>query len=134
MWVTSNPARPSTEVEAPDEHEASERRHEERCSEVQCMNADEGEVRRGNEEEEGRAAKPARDPGAQTTTEIAKHAVSHWPYRSWCSHCNRGRGRSRQRKTNKSSEKSIQVLGADCCFISGEMAANESRMLVVVDT
>ena len=40
--VTSRPARPSAEVEASDENEASEGRHEEGCSEGQGMNNDEG--------------------------------------------------------------------------------------------
>ena len=58
--MTSEPARPSTEVEAPDEREASEPRHQERCSEVQRMSDEEGNVQR-DDEEESRAAKPARD-------------------------------------------------------------------------
>ena len=46
--VTSEPPRPSTEVEVLDEKEASECRHEERCSEVQGMSDDEGEVQCGS--------------------------------------------------------------------------------------
>ena len=59
-------------------------RHGERCSEVQVMIDHESEVQCGDEAEESRADKSARDPGAPATAEIAKHAVSHWPYRSWC--------------------------------------------------
>ena len=68
------------------ENEASEYRHEEGCSRVQGMSDDEGEFQCDDEEEEGRAAKPARNPGAPTTAEISKHAVSHWPHRSQYSH------------------------------------------------
>ena len=98
--MTSEPIRPLTQVEVPDESEVSECRHEERCSEVPGMSDDKSEVQGGDGEEEGRAAKPARDLGAPTTAEIAKHAVSHWPYRG-CLHCIRGRGSSRQHKTDK---------------------------------
>ena len=105
------------EVEVPDDNEDSECRHEERRSEVQDMSDDEGEVQRGDEQEKGRAAKPARHPGAPTTSEIAKHAVSHWPYRRWCPHCIRGRGRRRQHRTDKGSARTIPVLSADHCFI-----------------
>ena len=58
----------------------------------------EEEAEEGDEEqEEGRAAKAAKEPGCTVSdTEVAKHAVFHWPYRSWCSHCVRGRGRSWQ--------------------------------------
>ena len=55
-------------------------------------------------------AKPAGDPGPPTTAEIAKHAVSHWPHRSWCSHCIRERGRSRQHRTDGGSKRTKPVL------------------------
>ena len=116
--MTSEPKRPLTQVEVPDENEVSECRHEERCSEVPGMSDDEGEVQGRDGEEEGRAAKPARDLGAPTTAEIAKHAVTHWPYRSSL-HCIRGRGSSRQCKTDKGWERTIPALSADCCFTGG---------------
>ena len=96
------------------------------------MSDDEGEVQGRDGEEEGRAAKPARDLGAPTTAEIAKHAVSHWPY-GGCLHCIRGRGSSRQHRTDKGRKRTIPVLSADCCS-GGEMAAHQSRVLLMVDT
>ena len=65
--MTSELARSLTEVKVPDENEASERRHEARCREVQVLSDDEGDVQRGNEAREGSAAKPARVLGAPTT-------------------------------------------------------------------
>ena len=65
--MTSELARSVTEVKVPDENEASERRHEARCREVQVLSDDEGDVQRGNEAGEGSAAKPARVLGAPTT-------------------------------------------------------------------
>ena len=62
--MASEPIRPLPEVEVPDENEDSECRHEERRSKVQDVSDDEGEVQCGYEEEKGRAAKPARHPGA----------------------------------------------------------------------
>ena len=121
-------------MDAVEEDEASECRHEERCSEVQGKSDDEGEVHCDDEEEEARAAKPARDPGAPTTAEIAKHAVSHWPYRSSCPHCVKGRGRSRQHRTNKSSERTTPILSADYCFIGGGITDHGSPVLIMVDT
>ena len=93
-------------------------RHEERCSEAQVMSDDESEAQRGDEEEEGSAARSARDPGSPTA-DIAKRAVSHWPYCSW---------RVRIRELRRT-----RPVIADC-VAGGEMAANESLVLVMVDT
>ena len=70
-------------MEAPNEIDARNCRHEERCSDVQSMSDDEGDVRRDDEEEEGREAKPARDPGVPMKAGTATHVASCWPYRSW---------------------------------------------------
>ena len=52
---------------------------------------------------------------------------------SWCLHCVRGRGSCRQHQAAANTEKTIPVLSADCCVIGGERAANESRVLLIVD-
>ena len=44
---------------------------------------------------EGVAPKVARQPGQPTAQERREHEVCHVPYRSWCRHCVRGRGRRR---------------------------------------
>ena len=46
-------------------------------------------------ENEGVAPKVARQPGQPTAEERRAHEVCHVPYRSWCKHCVRGRGRRR---------------------------------------
>ena len=101
---------------------------------IDGMSEDERQEPECEAEEEGKEPKVARDPGAPTAAEIAKHALTHWPYRSWCAHCVRGRGRCRQHKTATNSDRSIPVIAADYCFIGGEKAANESPVLVMVDT
>ena len=77
---------------------------------------------------------PTMDPGPPTTAEIAEHAVSHWPYRSWYLHCIRGRGRSKQHRTDKGLERTIPIPSVDYCFIDGEVASHESPPPVMVDT
>ena len=118
--------RPSTigrEEEVPDEHEACERRH---YSEVQ---AKPNEVTK---------KKKAWQPSQRGTQEHRRQKRSLiMPYhtglhRSWCHHCVRGRGRSRQHKSAKSSERTIPVSSADHCFIGGEMSVHESPVLVMV--
>lgn len=53
-----------------------------------------GEGQPAEEAEEGRAAKPLRLPCLPSPKEIEAHSVSHIPFRAWCSHCVRGRGKS----------------------------------------
>ena len=62
--MTSELFTPLTEAEVPDENEAS-------------VSAKFNVVMRRRK---AGAAKPASCPGAPTTAELPKHAVSHWPY------------------------------------------------------
>ena len=43
----------------------------------------------------------ARDPGAPTQSERDEHCIDHWPYRSWCEDCVRGRATGEQHKTSE---------------------------------
>ena len=97
------------------------------------MSEDEGEFAEETFEEEGRDAKIAKDPGAPTSEEVARHNISHWPYRSWCAHCVRGRGRSRQHRVQQEQGRTIPVMAADYCFIGAD-TGSESPVLVMVDT
>ena len=112
----------------------SECRNEQTVQQTPGDSDDESDGQCGDQEEECRAATLARDPGAPTTAEIAKHAASHRPYRNWSLHCIRRRGGSRQHRTDKSSKRTITLMGAEHCFIGGEMAAHESPVFVMVDT
>ena len=49
-------------------------------------------------------------------------------------HCVKGRGRSRQHRTIKSSERTLPVLSGDYCFIGGGITDHESPVLIMVDT
>ena len=46
------------------------------------------------EQEEGEDAKVRRRPKMPTMAEREKHEATHMPFRSWCRHCVRGRGRN----------------------------------------
>ena len=45
----------------------------------------------GENEPQARAPKIPVDPGRPTKKEIEEHNALHWPFRSWCPHCVRGR-------------------------------------------
>ena len=53
-----------------------------------------GEEDKEDEAENGqRHAKKIQDPKLPSEEEIKQHEITHLPYRSWCRHCVRGRGR-----------------------------------------
>ena len=51
-------------------------------------------------------------PRAPSQLEYEEHMLTHYPYRSWCPHCVRGRGR-RDAQGHVDNPSSIPVLGAD---------------------
>ncbi|CAJ1440802.1 unnamed protein product, partial [Effrenium voratum] len=44
-----------------------------------------------------------RSPIKPTADEVRQHNISHIPYRSWCGHCVRGKGRALQHQQNRAS-------------------------------
>ena len=43
------------------------------------------------------------DPGQPTEQEVCEHNVDHMPYRSWCTHCVKGRGTGEQHRESAGS-------------------------------
>ena len=52
-----------------------------------------GEANEG-EEEEARAVNAPPIPCTPSLKEVLEHRLTHLPYRSWCPHCVRGKGRN----------------------------------------
>ena len=48
--------------------------------------------------EEGEVPRVLRDPGMPSLAARRLHNINHLPFRSWCDHCVRGRGRDRQHR------------------------------------
>ena len=61
------------------------------------------EVEEG-EGEEGRRAQAAAIPYTPSRAEREEHELTHIPYRSWCDHCVRARGRNRPHQRNKDKD------------------------------
>ena len=55
---------------------------------------------------EARTLRIPNDPGRPTRREVEEHMPFHWPYRSWCKHCVRGRSAAspHRRKTAEERE------------------------------
>ena len=88
---------------------------------------------------EGRAAKPLRAPALPNPEEIEAHYVSHIPYRAWCSHCVRGRGKSfaHHRVDRPEDPEEVPVVSIDYGFFGapGELpsdAVGGAQMPVLV--
>ena len=58
-----------------------------------------------NEGEGGNTAKIVRSPGTPSKIEREQHNMTHWPYRSWCEHCNKGRGVGQPHRSMKGEYK-----------------------------
>ena len=56
------------------------------------------------EVEEGRRPKIQCSPHRPTQADIAEHECTHWPFRSWCRHCVRGRAVSSPHKRRTTEE------------------------------
>ena len=56
------------------------------------------------------------DPGQPTEQEVSEHCVDHWPFRSWCEHCVKGRATGEQHREGVGS--SIPVIAFDYLFVT----------------
>ena len=84
-------------------------------------------------------AKPLPIPAKPTPEMIAAHEVCHLPFRSWCSHCVRGRGKSFQhrRVQHDQDDDAHPVVSLDYAFFGapGELeqeAIGGAKMPVLV--
>ena len=97
--------------------------------------------RKGDEEgaeeegEEGREARRLPIPNGPSKEEREKHNLTHTPYRSWCPHCVRARGRNTpHRKGEKESESLIPRISFDYFFLTKEdESGNKNPMIAMVD-
>ena len=69
------------------------------------------------EDEEGQEPRNKRAPGAPTKEEREQHACTHIPYREWCKHCVRGRGRAGPRVEEEEDEDDLTRLVMDYCYL-----------------
>lgn len=83
------------------------------------------------EHQEGGTRKPAhvRDPKLPSQEEVEEHALTHLPYRAWCCHCVRGKGRSMQHRS-LNEKPGIPEIHVDFCFMG--KAEDERPKCIVV--
>ena len=71
------------------------------------------------EEEEGRKPQKMQNPLKPTEAEVKEHNLTHLPYRSWCRHCVRGRGKEMPHRKLQ-DEAGMPEVYADLCFLGDE--------------
>ena len=78
---------------------------------------------------------------APTQREKEEHFVSHYPFRSWCEHCIRGKAKAMRHVKADHSDETVPVISADYCFmnsvddtvITEEVQKKHAPVLIVHD-
>ena len=83
------------------------------------------------EEETSPPRKVLRDPGEPTKAEWDEHRVDHYPYRSWCPFCVKGRATGIQHRGIKEESK-IPVLGFEYLLGGEEGLEDEESLKILV--
>ena len=110
-----------------------------------CDGTAAGEEVAGGAAEQAGCPEVVVDPRRPTLKEIEEHNCLHWPLRSWCPHCVRGKAvtsphpRKYDGVTNNGLEATgVTMVSLDYCFVGDsnedEGAAEERPVLVVVDS
>ena len=81
------------------------------------------------QEEEARPIHAPTIPCTPSLEEVRQHRLSHRPFRSWCPHCIRGKGRENKhtRSTQKDIVPGIPKLVADYFFVGRRRAASREE-------
>ena len=115
--------------------EAEEEKEENKGLRPDVATEDAKEEEGEEEGEEGREAIAMPSPLSPSRQEKEHHELTHTPYRAWCPHCVRARGRNRAHKTSADHDKSsVPKIAFDYFFFSDEEEkANKNPMIVMVD-
>ena len=139
---TLEAVRPS-EVEDVEKESVEEKEENAGGQEPSEMNLDEGQGRgrRTEKEEEGAPRRMVQDeveggrmrnigdPRLPSQREVEAHNLTHVPYRNWCPHCVRARGRDLDHRRSLQDERKIPEFSFDYCFL-GDAAGSKATVLV----
>ena len=95
-----------------------------------AMKEDEEEPRRMEPgETEGGRMRNIGDPRLPTRREVENHNITHVPYRNWCPHCVRGRGKDLDHRKSADEERGMQEFSFDYCFMGDD---GEAKVTILV--
>ena len=73
------------------------------------------------------------DPMLPSQSEVQQHCLTHMPYRNWCPHCVRGRGKEINHRCERGTEEqNLPEYHMDYCF-PGDEGGQKLTILVVVE-
>ena len=71
------------------------------------------------------------DPKLPSQVEVQQHCLTHMPYRNWCPHCVRGRGKEMEHRSKRAAEEeSLPEYHMDYCFPGDE---GGQKLTILVD-
>ena len=76
----------------------------------------------GEDGGEARVPKKLRSPQPPAQEEIDEHCLTHLPFRNWCRHCVRAKGRAVDHKSQERD--GLSEIHLDYCFLSSETGIN----------
>ena len=76
---------------------------------------EEGKEKRKEKEEEGRKLRSIGDPRLPSPREVEEHNLAHVPYRNWCPHCVRGRGKDLDHRRALDEDRNVSEFSFDYC-------------------
>ena len=76
----------------------------------------EEEPRRIGPEEGGARMRSLGDPRLPSKAEVEAHYLTHVPYRNWCPHCVRGRGKDLDHRKGLDEDRRVREFSFDYCF------------------
>ena len=85
-------------------------------------------------EEEGIEVKVGKMERAPSKEEVAMHIVNHIPFRSWCSHCVKGKAHGNQHRRRKTMEDEVRepIVSVDYMFMHDNQGEGEEKGMPIM--
>ena len=88
---------------------------------MKCGECGPEKIEAGSDE---RQVKKLADPRMPTEAEVEEHSRTHLPYRNWCYHCVRGKGKDLDHRKEVSEERGLSEYSFDYCFPGDDLDIN----------
>ena len=128
-------ARIKKKNQVPEQDEADDKKDSDAGKQGGQQEAVELNMEEGVDEEFGkRVTRKLHDPKLPNEQEVKEHNLSgHMPFRSWCPHCVRGRGKEMEHKRkDEEDETGIPEYHMDYCF-PGDAEGERLTVLVIIE-
>ena len=84
-----------------------------------------------SDDEESRKVKKMMDPLLPSESEVREHQLTHLPFRNWCHHCVRGRGKETNHTKKDRDVRGLDEFHVDYCFPGDEFGHRLSVLVAV---